>query len=444
MSADIRFTLSEKQVRTMSRSLRELFSFKSLQQFTVQDIKELGYLEWIGRKVKVSKGGAELLLSPVAHAALTRMVEVLVTAGTQARQWTYGDVSTVTRTVLERCYQESVQPESVNEFLELVASELNSTVCHRTFAAAILGVDLKECDAVKLGELTLVAGVEEVIKSRGLTSDGGFRAGACKEVYRSPCLVGGCSGTYEAAKRWFREQLDLTAGMLAVEAAAGYENGGCVVCIEPVFEGASKSFGGCYLFWNERENHLGHNISFARGQGFPITAARVDELMQPGAFTDAFVILQKQQKSDLEDAITRAVYWFGDANRDSNEVMQFVKYWSCLEALLTTSREDLTEELAVGVVAVLTLGDFKLLERAQSRENKAKVKHLYALRSRAVHSGSYTHVTFRDVALLSRWSAWVIYNAIAFAHRGMKSTRSLRSAVQDAERLLFSKTAADN
>lgn len=39
---------------------------------------------------------------------------------------------------------------------------------------------------------------------------------------------------------------------------------------------------------------------------------------------------------DLKAAIVKATYWFTDAQRDQERVMQFVKYWSCIEAFFST------------------------------------------------------------------------------------------------------------
>ncbi|HEY8904856.1 MAG TPA: hypothetical protein VIM63_02340, partial [Rhodoferax sp.] len=193
---------------------------------------------------------------------------------------------------------------------------------------------------------------------------------------------------------------------------------------------SSSAGGSVYLFWNDDDKYLGRSISFSRAQLLDLTPERVEELTLPGAFAHAFEILQKCSRTELEDSITRAVYWYGDAHRDPVHVMQFIKYWSCLECLLGGPGDELTETLAVGVVTVLTYGHFRLLDASDYVRNAKTVKRLYAARSKAVHKASHSHVTFRDVELLSSWTAWVIYNAVSFSHAGMTSTKTLWQSVQ--------------
>lgn len=218
--------------------------------------------------------------------------------------------------------------------------------------------------------------------------------------------------------------------MLAVEAGASYEHAASSFCIEPEFEHTSRGTGSVFLFWSDREKYLGRNISARRGQHLPLTDERVKELLEPGAFTHAFHIFQKRDRSDLEEAITRAVYWYGDAHRDLVPVMQFVKYWSCLECLLGGPGKELTETLSFGVVAVLTAGHFPLLKKSEWNKNVKLVKRLYALRSRAIHRASHTHITSNDLVLLSTWAAWTICNSISLSHAGMRNPKSLWQQVQ--------------
>ena len=426
----ISFNLTRKQVQVVNRCLQQLFSAQAMEPMTLARMRELKFPQALSRRVKVTAKGAELLLTDSGMAALERTVDTLSEASAGQEAWTRSDVWDAVREVYEACWRNRQEPESVQELVDLVAARIGAKVKKHTFVAALYGVKLSGIDEVKLGELRLVSSVKSLVQESAVLNEEGLEKGFAKDLLQVPCLAGSKAGTFEAAKRWYREQVHLAAGMLAVEAGASYERAATSFCIEPAFERASAASGSGYLFWNDIERYLGRSISPGRGQPFELTAQRAGELAQPGAFDHAFQILQKRDRTELEDAIARAVYWYGDAHRDPVRVMQFVKYWSCLECLLGGPGEQLTETLAVGVATVLTYGHFRLFEAADYSQNSRTVKRLYAARSKAVHRASHSHVTFQDVSLLSGWTAWVIYNAVSFSHAGMDSTKTLWRNVQ--------------
>lgn len=430
------FTLTGKQLRVFNRSLQQLFSRQALEPWKIASARELKFPETLTRLVKVTAKGGELLLTDSGIAALQRAVDTLTAAGAAEDRLTSDDVWSAFKEVYETCLQNQQVPESAQEFINLVAESIRLKTHIHTFVAVLHGVKLSGVDEVKLGELRLVASVRKLVQECGLANYDGLDKGFGKEMLQACCLAGSKAGTFEAAKRWYREQVHLAAGMLAVEAGASYERAATSFCIEPGFERASSAAGSGYFFWNDNDKYLGRSISSGRGQLLNLTEERVRELVQPGAFDHAFVILQKRDRSELEDSIARAVYWYGEAHRDPVQVMQFVKYWSCLECLLGGPGEQLTETLAVGVVTVLTFGHFRLLESKDQLQHSKTVKRLYADRSKAVHRASHSHVTTRDVELLSSWTAWVIYNAISFSHTGMRSTKTLWQNVHDRNRCL--------
>jgi len=340
------------------------------------------------------------------------------------------DIATAMRDANEESWRNRQRPESASELVHLVEERINAKVAEHTFVVPIRGVDLEGVEEMRLGALTLNASAEAFIANSEVAREADSMGDAIARLLKSPCLSGTRLGTSEAAMRWYEEQAFLAAGMLAVDAGAMHDRGASTFCIQPEFDNVSGGFECAYVYWNNKDKYLGRSYSGTRGQQLELSAERVAQLTTPGAFVHAFEILQKAQRTDLEDAITRAVYWYGDAHRDSVPVMQFVKYWSCLECLLGGPGDKLTETLAVGVVVVLTYGHFRLLKELEHEKHVRTVKRLYALRSQAVHRASHSHVMFRDVVLLSTWAAWVIYNTISFANAGMSDTQTLWKQVR--------------
>jgi hypothetical protein len=428
----VAFELTAKHSRVIWRCLQDLFSPRGVEAMTWPRVRGLKFPEMFTRRVKVDVEGRELLLTDTGASAVARLEDILCDVSQSSTLWTKQDVGVAVREAYEACWKSRQEPETSDEFVSLVARSIDKSFRVHTFIAALRGVKLEAVASMKLGEITLVASVRSLVENEGLANLASLERPVAKDLVRFPCLTGRHAGTYESSKRWFIEQAHLAAGMLAVEAGASYEGGATHFCIKPEFETAGTS-GSAYLFWNNVDRYLGWHISSRRGQTLDLTAERVVELVQPGAFEHAFRILQTGDRTELEDAIARAVYWYGDAHRDPVSVMQFVKYWSCLECLLGGAGKELTENLAVGVVILLTYGHFRLFFVADYDKNIKVVKRLYAARSKAVHRASHSHILFSDLSKLSTWTAWVIYNAVSLSHSGMPNTNVLWQRVKSVQ-----------
>lgn len=422
--------LTAKQERIVARCLREMFSGSAFE--STEKIRGLQFSETILRLVAYSaEHRLKALISLTASNAHERMVNLLFDDGVFGDVFLRSDIWSSVRNVYEACLTGAVKPASAKEWISLLASDVYESIEDYTFVVAIQGVQLKDVKEMKLGKLMLVRSAEDFIKDSNVTVKTNFDGRLAKWFCEFNCLVGNVTGTYEFAKTWFSEQAQLTAAMLAVEAGAAYDRGPTGFNIAAIIDRPSPGGGSFFLHWTSSKKYLGRTSTFGSGQSMVLDATRVAELTAPGAFDHAFTILQGKDRSDLEDAIVRAVYWYGDAHRDQTNVMRFVKFWTCIECLLGGPGDQITESLALGLVVVLTFGHFNLFQRNEFGVVKAKAKSLYAKRSRAVHQASHTHVSSADTVAVSQWAAWSIYNAISFANADLPSRRALWRAIQE-------------
>lgn len=429
MKSLIRFDLSPKQSRTVERLLRALFSRKAIEPVTIERVRELG-LSTLWRELKVGSDGVKVLLTESGLAARESLAELLYTACVNRDLCDRSDIAGALRDISEESWTKGQCPEDASELVHSLGIKIGLAVAEHTYVVPIRGVNLVGVESVRLGTLTMHASAQAFLAGSIVAREVDLHKKEMSRLLTSPCLSGIRVGTSSATIRWYKEQAFLAAGMLAVDAGAVYERGATAFCIRPEFDDLSGGWACTHLYWNNNEKSLGRSYSGARGHVLELSAERASQLTEPGAFVHAFEILQKSQRTELEDAITRAVYWYGDAHRDAVPVMQFVKYWSCLESLLGGPGDNLTETLAVSVVIVLTYGHFRLLKDSDRDEHVRTVKRLYGLRSRAVHRASHSHVSHRDVVLISVWAAWLIYNTISFANAGMPDTRTLWKQVR--------------
>lgn len=109
--------------------------------------------------------------------------------------------------------------------------------------------------------------------------------------------------------------------------------------------------------------------------------------------------LLAKKRNGLEDKIISAIQWAGKATVESKKEEAFLLYAICLESLILLDNEK--EELGYRLrtrVAHLLGGDLESRKKIST-----KVRDLYTVRSKIVHSGSY-QVTDADISLIRSYS----------------------------------------
>jgi hypothetical protein len=111
--------------------------------------------------------------------------------------------------------------------------------------------------------------------------------------------------------------------------------------------------------------------------------------------------------------------------------MQFIKLWSCAECFFsvkekrTTESEEITELNARGIASVLVFAGYQIVSHQEYSAFKRRVKHLYRLRSKAVHRAKFGHIETADLDDLSHWIAWVIISMVALSERGYETLQQV-------------------
>ena len=215
--------------------------------------------------------------------------------------------------------------------------------------------------------------------------------------------------------------------MLAIVAASMHEGGANGFKIGIVMSPEEAVGRSVWFSWHEKHRSLTTHYASPRGQLLPVNKILEDESDMVRMVKRAFVILQASERTQLEEAIARAVYWYSDAHRDPVVVMKLVKYWSCVEAFFSFDEEEITHAVSTGLTSILVFGGFRFVPTSEFMELKKQIISLYKLRSRAVHRGSHQHVTERDVAQFSQWVAWMIISMVALVEQGYKTINEVKA-----------------
>lgn len=231
-------------------------------------------------------------------------------------------------------------------------------------------------------------------------------------------LLGSAYGTSEIAERKFHERAQLVIDILAILAASIYNRGASPFRISIVMSPQEVYGPAVWLIWTDKERSLMTHQTIGSFQQFKIDDELVKEHISGSILTRAFEIIESENRTELEEAVTSAIRWFSDAHRDTVPVMQLVKYWSCIETFFSGDGKDITKSVSTGLANVLVYGGFGFVPKKEYVSFKRSIAKFYNLRSRALHGAAYYHVSQYDIDKLSQWVAWLLMNMVSFVQRG--------------------------
>ena len=198
--------------------------------------------------------------------------------------------------------------------------------------------------------------------------------------------------------------------------------------IEPSEQAAAVST----LKWERGGAHPSMSRTWRQEQDLPLPPESVAYLTNECFLNQLAALPERHDRSELQDAILRAVYWFADAYRDRNRTMQFVKLWTCAEVFFAIDKERVTELTARGIASVLAFAGYSIIGVAEYPGFKRRIKALYALRSKAVHSAAFGHVQITDLEDFSRWVGWIIISMVSLSERGYATLRQVHEQTHDS------------
>ena len=341
----------------------------------------------------------------------------------------YSDYGATVREVIAQYFDAGLQPDTADEFLEDVRARVEKQIHDYAFVVPINGVKLEaDLEAVPLGSFRIVRASIEVLEGAGIDFKEEYLRTAVEMISGRPWLMGRARGTLEVATRRFREMAELTVGMLSVYAASVLEGGTRSFRLGIVMSPLEAEGRSLWLSWSDGSSGLRITESGTGKQKLEIDQERSAHLHDWPPMRRGFELVANLERNHLEECIARALYWFADAQRDSVPVMQFVKLWSCAECFFAADNEQISENAATGLATVLKFGDYEFRDDLDYAQVKKRIKHLYDMRSRAVHGAQHVHVSTRDTSDLSQWVAWMLFNVLGLLERGFTSPRQLRDS----------------
>lgn len=406
---------SRKQARIIQRALTQLAGAKSYKP--IRSIEDFGDKPF-GRMLQLTNYRM-VLLTDHGMEQVERLVDTTVEVDPFAGLADSADIWSASWKTLEELVSNGQMAESAKEWLSLISARIEPEIQSRLIIVPFVGVTLKGIEELMLGSFQLLRPSISYLEAMGVDHEwadvpkiiAGYRD---RELWLSGCA----RGTPRVAERRFRTFADLIAGLLAVAVGVLSKSGATRVFISPNMTGHDSRGDATWFSWAGGTANFTIHRSGIRGVPFEIDSGLRDELYQASTFATALRVFEADKRVPLEEAVARGFHWFADAHRDPTPVMQFVKYWSCIETFFSIDEEEITKSVSVGVSAVLVFGGYEFVPRDDYSNVKKRVASLYRLRSQAVHRASRTHVTELDVAELSRYAAQLLINMVSFVERG--------------------------
>lgn len=412
-----------KQARIIQRALAQLAGTKSYKPIrSIEDFRNAPF----GRELQLTKHRM-VLLTDHGMEQVERIVNTTVEADPYSGLADYADVWSASWKTLEELVSNGQMAESAQEWLDLISARIKPQIRTRLIVAPFVGVEFKEIDDLELGAFKVMRPSICHLDAKGVdhawakvpTIIAGYRN---RELW----LHGRARGTPRVAERRFRTLADLVAGLLAVAAAVLLKSGATRIFISPNMTGHDSHGDATWFSWEEPNVNFAVHRSGIRGVPFEIDSDLRDQLYQASTIATAMRIFEAEKRTPLEEAIARGFHWFADAHRDPTPVMQFVKYWSCIETFFSIDEEEITRSVSIGVAAVLVFGGYEFALREEYINVKKRVARLYGLRSQAVHRASRSHISDSDVAELSPYAAQLLINAVSFVERGYQKLDEIK------------------
>lgn len=140
-------------------------------------------------------------------------------------------------------------------------------------------------------------------------------------------------------------------------------------------------------------------------------------------------VLFKDDRSDLEEAICNSIFWISESIKSKNNTTAFVKSWSAIESFFSTSKEEITENNAIGIATLLTYGGYQFCKAEEYETIKKKARKYYDLRSKAIHRGKYTDITDNERFDLISIASWIILSILGLHSQGYKKLSEVKTLI---------------
>lgn len=421
--------LLPKQKRIIKRDVSLILSLKGLSfPKTIEDLKALGFFS---PKIKV--GNKEIYLSVDGRTALRRICDIINQSKTYENLLTYSDIYKVVLHEIERWLSDQLVPNDV-EFLTPLDKLLSEKIDTHTFVCKIDGISFDNIDNIVAGSREIRKYEDDLIEDISDVPDNISEA-INKEYSGNWVVLGSEKGSSAVAQEKFFHNAELLLSIFRLFSCAFYGRAIHNINIR-LINNCSHAFGPASCFgWPNSTKSISFTRYFRSEQDFKINKDLLEHLIADCFFKELHSLIDKQDRTEVEDAVIKSLYWIGEAQKDPSPAAAWLKLWSCLECFFTLGDDEITEKNARGISSILLYGGYLHDKYDDYDKVKKKIKNFYKLRSKIVHRAEFTHIDLILLEELSYISAWIIVSMVSLADRGYTTLSQVQEQIERLDKI---------
>jgi len=412
-----------KQRRSIKRDLGLLCSLKGF--FTPKTIDDLEELGLFPPRIKVNK--KEFFFSKQGKEALRRISDFISQSKKYSDFLNYNDIFKEVILEIERWINDDIVPNDL-EFIEPLDKIFSKKVDDYTFVCKVDGLSLDGVNNIIIGNKEIKKYDQQIIAD--LTDD---LTTAIAEEYTNSIIISGSErGSRSVAQEKFYHNAELSLSVLRLYSCALYSSAIYQANILLINDcgnsyGRASSFG-----WRNDDKSLSFTRYLKSKQDFEIGRDLIESFKSDYFFTELISVIGKKNKNELENAVSKSLFWIGEAQKERSHASVWVKLWSCVECFFVFGEEKVTERNSQGLASILVFGGYDHDQFSDYNDLKTKIKKFYGLRSKIVHHAEYTQIDEVLLEELSFMVAWLIITMVSLLDRGYTMLSDIQ---EQAERL---------
>ncbi|MDE2419697.1 MAG: hypothetical protein KGO49_00750 [Gammaproteobacteria bacterium] len=434
--------MDSKFIKKCDRQLNMLFC-KDITKNIEKDFRKIAPRDHIISEITMN--GSQCYLTERARASFRDLFEIIINS-IEFQNVTNNDVFRELRRIYVEFLSKNTKP-TIEEIIEKLHVTLNSLKKNLNLLIPTEGITIEQGCKFQIGEITLEERKEDFFEKFNLV-DGVFKDLILKRYeshnYWSKITIYG-SEKYAEEYVTSYTQHHLSIFLIYITACSSkYFTCSRIRLLLNNMDGYKTL---TQLSWEEG---VPSSLSYKSSLG-TFSIVNIDEIMMIGFKKTSFHIslpkmVDKKNKNEIESAICRCLYWFGEAYKEPVLGMKFLKLWSCIECFFSIDHEEVTTANAVGIATVLKTID-RIFPHTSPKnikysDYKKTAKKFYKLRSEITHSAMYDHIQVSDVEELSVWVISVVYIMIYFVEEKLYELSEVKKIIQKNAAELVAKEAS--
>ncbi|MCK4980320.1 MAG: hypothetical protein KAS62_07980 [Candidatus Delongbacteria bacterium] len=418
--------LTRKQIRIIKNEIDIVLLSKNLTNDDSK-IKEIGYLS-----TRVFINNNEFYFQNKSLNAIKRIVEIIFKISGIRDFVSYNDIYQAVVRSIEK-YLNNKKP-LVEEYIDDLEAEILGKIKEFTFVCKIDGLVLKEVDQLPIGNFKIRKYEESFIKDKSVF-DIKTKNEINQEFSNSLIIVGTTSGTFEVAQAKYYHIAELTLSVLRLYSCALYRRAVTNMNIRLINDCWMDYRPALCFGWEQGNDSIILSQRLQSKQDIQVDGEFLDEISLNLFYVDLVNLIEKDKRTELEEAIVKSLYWIGEAQKENSYASAWLKLWSCVECYFALDKEEITEKNAKGITSILVYGGFQHEDYSDYKVVKKKVIEFYDMRSKIVHRAEYENIDEKVLVELSYMVSWMIITMTSLLVKGYTTLLEIQEQAEKSEKL---------